>query len=206
MIRAVSCRWCCMLEKQMGGVRFRVSLLFPALLTVLLLAESDSPAVSCVLASAMHEGGHLLAMLALGCPPHVCTLSAFGMRIEMGARQMIGYRRNILISLAGPTVNLLAAPLLWVLNCRTAAIVHMVLALFNLLPASALDGGQVLYCLLCMRGREQTADKCLRAVSAAVLLPLAAVAFRLFFSGRGNGTLLIVSVYAIALIFWHPEN
>ena len=195
-----------MLEKQIGGIRFRVSLLFPALLTALLLARPDSPAVSCVLAAAMHEGGHLLAMLALGCPPHVCTLSAFGVRIEMGARRLIGYRRNIRISLAGPLVNLLAAPLLWVLNCRTSSIVHLVLALFNLLPASALDGGQIVYCLLCLGGKEQSVHRWMRAVSAAVLLPLAAMAFWLFLSGRGNGTLLIVSGYAIALIFWHPEN
>ncbi|MBQ4613165.1 MAG: peptidase M50 [Clostridia bacterium] len=195
-----------MLEKTLCGVRFRVSLLFPALLSALLLARADSPAVSCVIASAMHEAGHLLAMLMLGCPPHACTLGAFGMRIEMGARRMVGYRRNILISLAGPTVNLLAAPLLWALGCRQAAVVHAVLAAFNLLPASALDGGQVMYCLLCMTGRERTAPCLIRVLSAVVLLPLAVVAFWLVLSGRGNGTLLIVSGYAIALIFWHPEN
>ncbi len=194
-----------MLEGHIAGVRCRVSLLFPALLTGLLLAQADSLAVSCVLASAMHEGGHLLAMLALGCPPQVCTLGAFGMRIEMGAERMVGYRRNILISLAGPAVNLLAAPLLWACGCVSAAVVHFTLAALNLLPAAALDGGQILRCVFCLAGKEANADRWLRVLSAAVLLPLAAAAFWLFLSGRGNGTLLIVSGYLTALIFLHQN-
>lgn len=195
-----------MLEGQVAGVRCRVSLLFPALLTGLLLAQADSLAVSCVLASAMHEGGHLLAMLALGCPPRVCTLGAFGMRIEMDAARLVGYHRNILISLAGPLVNLLAAPILWMCGCKQAAVVHLILAVFNLLPAAALDGGQMLRCLFCLAGKEARADRWLRVLSAAVLLPLAVWAFWLFLSGLGNGTLLIVSGYLTVLIFFHPQN
>lgn len=193
-----------MLEGRIAGVRCRVSLLFPALLTGLLLAQTDSLAVSCVIASAMHEGGHLLAMLALGCPPQTCTLGAFGMRIEMDTRYLVGYRRNIGISLAGPMVNLLAAPLLWACGCGRAAVVHLTLAAFNLLPAAALDGGQVLRCVFCLAGKEARADRWMRVLSAAVLLPLAATAFWLFLSGRGNVTLLIVSGYLTALIFFHP--
>ncbi len=192
-----------MLEGHIAGVRCRVSLLFPALLTGLLLAQADSLAVSCVLASAMHEGGHLFAMLALGCPPQVCTLGAFGMRLEMGAQRMVGYRRNILISLAGPMVNLLAALLLWACNCVSATVVHLTLAVLNLLPAAALDGGQIVRCVFCLAGREAQAEGWLRGLSAAVLLPLAAAAFWLFLSGRGNGTLLIVSGYLTTLIFLH---
>lgn len=192
-----------MLEGHIAGVRCRVSLLFPALLTGLLLAQADSLAVSCVLASAMHEGGHLLAMIALGCPPQMCILGAFGMRIEMGAERMVGYRRNILISLAGPSINLLAAPLLWACGCVSAAVVHLTLAALNLLPAAALDGGQILRCLFCLAGKESQADGWLRGLSAVVLLPLAAAAFWLFLSGQGNGTLLIVSGYLTTLIFLH---
>ncbi len=195
-----------MLEGQWQGVKCRVSLLFPALLTGLLLAQPDSLAVSCVLASAMHEGGHLLAMMALGCPPRLCTLGAFGLRIEMGGERLVGYRRNIRISLAGPAVNLLAAPLLWAVGCKTAAVVHGLLAVLNLLPAAALDGGQIMRCVLCLAGKEAQADRWLRLLSAAVMLPLAAGAFWLALSRRGNPTLLIVSGYLVALIFLHGEK
>ena len=195
-----------MLEGHIAGVRCRVSLLFPALLTGLLLAQTDSLAVTCVLASAMHEGGHLLAMIALGCPPRVCTLGAFGMRIEMDAERLVGYRRNAFISFAWQLINLLVAPILWLCGCVSAAMVHLTLAAFNLLPAAALDGGQILRCAFCLAGKEVQADRWLRWLSAMMLLSLAVSAFWLFLSGRGNGTLLIVSGYLIALIFFHPQN
>ena len=46
-----------MLEWRIGGVRCRLSLLFPALITALLLWQPDGLAVSCLLASLIHEGG-----------------------------------------------------------------------------------------------------------------------------------------------------
>ena len=192
-----------MLEGRVAGIRFRVSLLFPALLTGLLLAQEDSLAVSCVLASAMHEGGHLLAMVALGCPPHTCTLGAFGIRLEMGAHHPVGYGRNILVSLAGPTVNVVTAGVLVLCGCLRAAMVHAILAALNLLPAAALDGGQILRRICCLCERAERADSWLRLLSAAVLLPLATAAFWLVLSAQGNATLLLVSGYLVALIFFH---
>lgn len=190
-----------MLEGRLLGVRCRISLLFPALLTGLLLWQPDGLAVSCVVASAMHEGGHLLAMLAAGCPPCCCTLGAFGVRLEMPALRL-SYGRQMLIALAGPAVNGLTACLLFWCDCPVPATVHLVLAGLNLLPAAALDGGQFLRCLLCWWGRQQQADALLHWVSAAVLLPMAAVAFWLFLSGEKNPTLLIVSGYLTGLIFF----
>ena len=58
-----------MLEWRLCGVRFRLSLLFPALVTALLMCQPKGLALSCLLASLIHEGGHLLAMMAVGVPP-----------------------------------------------------------------------------------------------------------------------------------------
>lgn len=193
-----------MLEKNWLGVRCRFSLLFPALLTVLLLRQPDGLAILCVLASMMHESGHLLMMLALGNPPERCTLGAFGMRLEMGQQRLAGYRNNIVISLAGPAVNAVSAMFLWRIGCPRAAAVHLTLCGLNLLPASALDGGQILTAVLSLRLEPRRVQRIVRGVSAAVLLPLAAAAGWLFLSG-GNGTLLVVSVYLTLLVFFH-EN
>lgn len=192
-----------MLEWRLGGIRCRLSLLFPALVTALLLWQPDGLAVSCLLASLIHEGGHLAAMLVLGVPPQYCTLGAFGMRIELG-NTLMGYGRNLLISLAGPLANALAAAGLLMLECPTAAVVHLVLALLNLLPAAALDGGEILRCGLCLLGLEPLAGSVLRLSSALVLLPLAAVSIWLFLRGE-NPTLLIVSAYLAALVFFSDK-
>lgn len=190
-----------MFEWRRGGIRWRVSLLFPALVTALLLQQPDGVAVGCILASILHEGGHLAAMLLLGCPPHSFTVGAFGARFEMGETALAGYRRNILISLAGPAVNFSAAGLFLVLSQAEAAAVHLALGVFNLLPAAPLDGGQVLRCVLCLAGQERQADRLLRWLSAAVLLPLATLAALTALRG-GNHTLLIVSGYLVVLTFF----
>lgn len=193
-----------MFEWTVRGVRCRLSILFPALLTALLCYQPSGMAITCVIASAMHECGHLLMMLLLGCPPSCCTLGAFGMRIEMGADRAVGYGRNMLISAAGPTVNALCALLFFSLGNPSAAAVHLVQCAFNLLPAAALDGGQMLRCVFCRCGGERIADRLLLGLSVAVLIPLATVAAYLALSG-GNISLLIVVGYLALLVFWHPS-
>ena len=192
-----------MLEWRVCSIRFRISLLFPALVTALLLWQPDGLAVSCLLASFIHEGGHLVAMLALGVPPRHCTLGAFGVRIELD-NKLIGYGRNLLISLAGPLANVVAAGLL-MLERPTSAAVHLALALLNLLPAAALDGGEVLRCGLCLLGLESLVGWVLRLSSALVLLPLAAISAWMFMRGE-NPTLLIVTGYLTALVFFSDKN
>ena len=192
-----------MFEWTVRGVRCRLSILFPALLTALLFYQPQGMTVICVVASAMHECGHLLMMLLLGCPPSCCTLGAFGMRIEMGAVRTVGYGRNLLISVAGPMVNLLCAAMFWLLGNTAVAAVHLVQCVFNLLPAAALDGGQILRCICCMCGGEHIADRLLLWLSVGVLTPLATAAAYLVLSG-GNASLLIVVGYLALLVFWHP--
>jgi len=185
-------------------MRCRLSLLFPALLTALLLWQPDGLAVSCLVAALLHEGGHLLAMLCVGVPPEDCVLGAFGARIRLGHR-LPSYRKNLVISMAGPAANFVCAFLLFALGRVTPAVVHLVLGLLNLLPATALDGGEILRCGLCFIGLEALSGAVLRLTSALTLLPLAALCFWLFLRGQGNVTLLIVSGYLTVLLFFSDK-
>lgn len=192
-----------MLEWRLGGVRCRVSLLFPALVTALLLIQPDGLAVSCLLASLIHEGGHLLVMLTLGVPPCACTLGAFGMRMNID-NQLVNYKKNLLISLAGPLTNGVVAVILFWLHAYDAAMVHLVLAALNLLPAAALDGGEILRCGLCLLGLDRCTRWALRLSSVLVLLPLAAISGWLFVQEK-NWTLLIVSAYLVVMVFFSEK-
>lgn len=192
-----------MLEWRLGGVRCRLSLLFPALVTALLLWQPDGIAVTCLLASLIHECGHLLAMVSVGVSPQRCTLGAFGMRIDL-EYPLVDYKRNLWISLAGPLANGVAAAVLFFLHAPEAALVHLVLAQLNLLPAAALDGGEILRCGMGLLGLDTLAPTLLRFTSALVLLPLAAVSLWLFFRG-GNPTLPIVSAYLVLLVFFSDK-
>lgn len=187
-----------MLECRILGVRCRFSLLFPALLTTLLLLQPEGMAISCLLASVIHELGHLLAMMLLKCLPKQCVLGAFGMRLEIGDRQA-GYRSNVAVSLAGPLVNLACAAGLWMLSRPEQGAIHLLLCLFNLLPVSGLDGGEVLRCLLSLRWEPHRVERGLRLFSVGILTVLTVVALWLIMTGQGNGTLFIVCGYLFLL-------
>lgn len=193
-----------MLEWRVGGIRCRLSLLFPALVTVLLLRQPDGLAISCLLASLIHEGGHLVAMVAVGVPPHRCTIGAFGVRLDLD-NSLVGYGKNLWICLAGPLANGVAAVLLFLWRNTEVAVVHLVLAGLNLLPAASLDGGELLRCCAGLMGLGALADTALRFVSAMVLLPLATLSFWLYIN-ESNATLLIVSAYLVTLVFFSEKN
>lgn len=187
------------------GIRCRASLLFPALLTAMLLCQPESMAVTCLLASLIHEGGHLLAMLLLRVPPEDCVLGVFGLRMHLGHR-LVEYERYIWIALAGPATNGMAAVCLLAADRPSIAAVHGVLAVLNLLPVSVLDGGEILRCGLCLMGAERMAAPILRCTSAAVVILLFVCALWLYGRSSGNPSLLIVCAYLAAMLFFSEKN
>lgn len=195
-----------MLEKVWHGITFRISLLFPAAVIIMLSFDESTLTMLCLLASLLHELGHALAMLIVHDRPRRVTVGIFGVRVERDAGRHLGYRAACVVSLSGPLVNVLCAVLLWYLGCRVAAVLHAGLAFFNLLPIASLDGGEALHALLCTRFGEERASYILRIVSLAVIFPLFVAGFRLLLSGGYNFTLLAMSLYLILLLFLKEKH
>lgn len=192
-----------MLTFRLCGVPCRISLLFPALLTVLLFYQPEGLTVTCLLASLMHEVGHLLAMLWWRVPPKECVLGMFGLRMRLG-EHLSEYGRNIGVALAGPAVNGISAALLWRWGVPQSAMVHLILAVLNLMPVAVLDGGEVLRNLLCLCGRHSSADRVVRTFSLMVLIPISLFGLHLLL--KGNPTLLIVAVYLSVMTILSYKN
>ncbi len=192
-----------MLTFRLCGVPCRVSLLFPALLTALLLYQPEGLTVTCLFASVMHEVGHLLAMLWWRVPPKECVLGLFGLRIRLGSH-LSKYGRNIGIALAGPAVNGISAVVLWWLDAPQTAAVHLLLAVLNLLPVGVLDGGEVLRSVMCLCGCHSNADGVVRMTSRLTVLPI--TLFGLHLLPVGNPTLLIVGVYLMVMTILSDKN
>ena len=192
-----------MLTFRLCGVPCRISLLFPALLTALLFYQPEGLTVTCLLASLMHEVGHLLAMLWWRVPPKECVLGMFGLRMRLG-EHLSEYGRNIGVALAGPAVNGISAALLWRWGVPQSAMVHLILAVLNLMPVAVLDGGEVLRNLLCLCGCLSSADRVVRAASLLILLPISLFGLHLLL--QGNPTLLIVTIYLVVMIIFSDKN
>lgn len=190
-----------MVEFTLMGIRFRLSLLFPAMVVVMLTLDPSTLSMWCVVASMMHETGHFIALLALNCKPSRISMGIFGVRVEQDPARRLGYAANCVVSLAGPMVNLVS---FGVLSCfagnGAAALVHLTLGAFNLLPIEPLDGGQALYSLLALRYPEDKARKIIFLVSVLTLLPIAAAGFYLLMISGYNFTLLAVCGYLCLLL------
>lgn len=93
-----------------------------------------------LLAAALHECGHLTALLALEIPITGLELRAGGAVIRAA---LPGGRREALALAAGPGVNLLLAALFWRAWPRFG-LCNLTLGLVNLLPFPQRDGGRLL--------------------------------------------------------------
>lgn len=152
---------------------------------LLLLAAMVSPPVvvaAVISASVLHELGHLAALRHYGVRVRALRLTALGAELEAPKLVRLSYPRELIVTLSGIAVNLLCAALLAVLvrhsggeSAYLFAGAHLVLAAFNLLPVSTLDGARALLLLLAWGVGPVTAERVSTVVSLLVSLMLCAL-------------------------------
>jgi len=147
--------------------------------------------------AALHELGHLAAMLSFGARPQRLCLAAAGLRIECPPGLTLSFAREIIIAFAGPAVSIALAALCHAVGWEDAALINLGFALFNLLPVRQLDGGRAVYYALCRRLHEPTAANISLAISLAVLFAMAAGVGYISLS-RGIDWPLVVAVLYVA--------
>ena len=182
-----------------------LALLMPVLALAL---GAGSEVLALTIGLAAHEAAHLLAARALGVGVSQLRLMPFGGAISLENPYAIAPGKLLAVAAAGPAGSLLCLIL-------SAALAHwralspglslaliqanLVLMLFNLVPALPLDGGRMLYALLCERlGRAKAAELgiLLGRITAAMLAGLAlamAILHR-----RVNLSLLFAAAFLLA--------
>ena len=160
------------------------------------------------LAVLIHEGGHLIAIVSFGVPIERFSLTPLGAEI-ISADPYLPYRKEIVISLAGPMAGLLfCGGLVFLLRQVFSALIlyfffcNLFLSLFNLLPAKGLDGGRALFSLLCQFSDHETANSVLGAVHAITVFLLTVLGILLLKESR-NPSLFCI---ALSLIFGEKEK
>ena len=136
-----------------GGYSFRLEVSGGALLILSFTGFLCGGEALCaaLLASAVHEIGHLAVILAQGGLPRVLRLDASGACLACSG-PVPGPREELTRAAAGPAAGLL----LWLSlrlwggqQLRDTSEMSLMLSLVNLLPAEGLDGGRILRCLCC---------------------------------------------------------
>lgn len=145
----------------------RVDILPSAYITaaVLLLVLPLRLLFAWFLAAAVHELGHIAAVLALKGSIKGIRIGAFGASIDI---YLMTPFREMLAALAGPISGLLL--LLFIRRIPTVAIFAFLQSAYNLLPLYPLDGGRVLRCALIILAGDYRAERILNILETLLLI------------------------------------
>lgn len=182
------------------GTEIYVSFLFCAVLCLMLAIDRTGLIIPTFFAIFIHESGHMLAMWAAECQLRAIRLIPTSVQIVRGFSPKRG--GEIAITLCGPAANLLLFAVLGlnylVFKSEQSllfATLNLVMALFNLMPVSGLDGGTLLTAVLARFTDIYRAERIVKIVTA--LFGLAAFLFGVYLwvSGSANVSLFVVAIY-----------
>ena len=176
---------------QLGGLRISLDFTFFAMLGLFLYLDVSTDTWWMLSALTLHELGHLLAAHLAGIPMAELSFSCFGVRLSRGDGAVGDWRRELLVYLGGPGMNLCWAALLLGLGREVPGAIHLVMGCFQLLPVGVLDGGCILGTLLERFAPPAHAREIGVVVSALALAPLFWLGWRLFRGVHQNFTLLV---------------
>ena len=180
---------------EVSGVQVKLCFSFFAVICLTCLLGSESGEMLIMLGCcALHELGHVAAMLLCSCKPTEVTF--YGGGIRLGApRRINSFAQDVFILASGCAVNFLLA----FAGCITAGRLtffvqtNLLLGGFNLLPIGFLDGGKLIDLLL-----SPNKAKAVKAVFAALVAALAVTAM---LCGGVSPSLLCVLGFMVVSIF-----
>lgn len=184
--------------------RVEVSGGFLLLLAWLNYTDTQGLIPMAILSCALHEAGHWLVIQAVGGEVTGLRLGMAGAEMVLG--RPLSYGREILCALAGPGVSLALAWLgsLWPGGALFAGI-NLVLAAFNLLPVSGLDGGRALHCALCALAGPEAAERAAGLLDGFLVGALVAGGAILAWKG-GSVTLLFTAGWLFSSVWREKEG
>lgn len=151
----------------------------------------------------LHEGAHALTGLARGQRVIYISMTLWGGVTKLSPGTAV---TSLIVSLAGPIVNLIYAGLIWLIaevlgasaagiGFSLAASANLLISLFNLIPAYPLDGGHALEAFVTLFTRLRSVGIKVTAWSTLMLIPLLIALFIVC-----NFTLSIMNVVVLLAV------
>lgn len=189
------------------GTEIYISFLFSAVIAFMIATDRTGLVIPTLFSVLLHEVGHLIFMWIFECEPKSIKLVPASISITRGmSAKKYG---DLLISLAGPMVNLIMFCSLYVnflitksafsLDC---ALINLAFFIFNILPVSGLDGGTILKIILSKKFKDPLkAERIVKIITLAVGLLVGIIGITLIINGELNISVFIVAIYIIISAF-----
>jgi len=182
------------------GTEIYISFLFCAVLCFMLVIDRTGLIVPTLFAVFIHESGHMLAMWAADCQPRAIRLIPTSVQIVRGFSSKRG--GEIAITLCGPLANILLSGVLFanylIFKSEQSfvfSLLNLVIAIFNLLPVSGLDGGTLLTTILSNFTDLYHAESIVRIITAVFAVIIFLLGVYLWVSDTVNISVFIVAIY-----------
>ena len=174
---------------------FSISVYFAAVITFALLFIPHSSVLSTLFFCILHEIGHLTAIILSGCNVSGIFLGPYGMRIEPSKTLKISSIKEIIISLAGPFVNVILMFFGKILHQPMIFKFNTALCLFNLIPIGRTDGYNALYNILTLLFDNRKTETVLKIISTVFLIVTYLMGITVFLNSNYNFSLIASAVY-----------
>ena len=143
-------------------------------------------------ACAVHESGHIIALLTCGGRVNAVELSGAGICIIMRKGGIVPVKNSLFVLLSGPAANIIVFLIVKLSGCGgDFPLIDLMAAVYNMLPYRSLDGGAVIALLTEGTASERAVNALLNAVKLTLVICAAAAAY---LCGAAAVPLLIASV------------
>ena len=188
------------------GCEIELSLLFSSLICVLLLADKTGLMCLSLCAAAIHETGHLIAMLIFKIKPEKIKFCAYGIIICKNTNKF-SYPAQLAVFSGGCIMNFaVSAVLVFLYNTThfrplgSFAVSNLLTGVFSALPICGLDGYDILNQSFCMHLNIAKAEKISKTVSLIFCLVPIMLSIFLMMNGQFSINLVIMSVYLMIIL------
>lgn len=176
------------------GVKIYLSFFFVLLISIAVIFDSTGYIIPTILATALHETAHLLAMIIAKCKPRSISIIPAGIIITK--QFAMPHRTDAVILFCGPLANLIISAVFINILSEFAAI-NFILGIFNLLPVRGLDGGELLFRFLCFLFGENRSSIILKLLNIILGIGLIFTGVMLLLHSKINLSFIILGIYIL---------
>ena len=189
------------------NIKITISFTFFALIILLVIFnKNDFLYLSCFFAI-IHELGHLFFLNKFGVKICELKISLFGANIKTEGFKKISIKKDVIVLISGPLVNLIFSAVLYFVNLiiknvdlSNLILINLGLGIFNLLPFYNFDGGKIIEILLKSKFNEKIAETIVSCISFAILVPFTLFSVNIFLRNYKDFYFLVVSLLMLLTI------